>query len=113
MKKVILESPYAGCIKKNIEYARLCVKDCLMRGEAPFASHLLYTQSGILNDEEPEERELGISAGFEWAEVADYTVVYCDFGISSGMDKGVQNALKSGKEVQYRYLFREINNQGL
>lgn len=41
MVKVILESPYAGDVEKNIEYARLCLKDSLLRGESPIASHLL------------------------------------------------------------------------
>lgn len=53
---VILETPFAGDIKKNIEYARACMKDCFKRGEFPFASHLLYTQEGIL-DEILQKRE--------------------------------------------------------
>lgn len=63
MKLVILESPFAGDVKRNILYARMCVRDSLGRGEAPIASHLLYTQSGILNDNLPEERQWGIDAG--------------------------------------------------
>lgn len=51
MIKVILESPYAGEIDRNIRYARACVRDSLLRGESPIASHLLYTQSGILDDD--------------------------------------------------------------
>ena len=43
MRFVIIESPYAGNVEENEEYARKCLRDCLMRGEAPFASHLLYT----------------------------------------------------------------------
>jgi hypothetical protein len=37
-----------GDLRRNIRYAQLCVLDCLQRGEAPFASHLLYTQ--VLDD---------------------------------------------------------------
>ena len=40
MKLVILESPYAGDVEANVEYARACVRDSLSRGEAPIASHL-------------------------------------------------------------------------
>src|SRR5690606_3550939 len=40
---VILESPYAGNIDLNIDYARAAVRDSLSRGESPIASHLLYT----------------------------------------------------------------------
>jgi len=70
MKLVIIESPYAGDIPANIEYARLCVRDSLSRGEAPIASHLLYTQAGILDDNIPSERQWGIDAGLAWHKVA-------------------------------------------
>jgi hypothetical protein len=57
MRLVVLESPYAGDVDANVEYARACVRDALQRGDAPIASHLLYTQPGILRDEVPAERE--------------------------------------------------------
>jgi hypothetical protein len=41
----------------------------LLRGESPIASHLLYTQPGILKDDVPEERPLGIEAGLAWRSV--------------------------------------------
>ena len=84
MIKTIIESPYAGDTKRNIEYARLCIKDSLLRGESPIASHLLYTQ--VLDDTTPEERELGIEAGLAWMCVADLHVFYVDYGMSSGME---------------------------
>ena len=54
---VIVESPYAGDVERNERYARACIRDCLLRGEAPFASHLLYTQAGVLDDTIKEERD--------------------------------------------------------
>jgi hypothetical protein len=59
MKLVVVESPYAGDVTRNLEYARAAMADCLARGEAPFASHALYTQIGVLDDTKPEERKLG------------------------------------------------------
>lgn len=86
MHKVIVESPYAGDIAANVEYAQRALRDCLARhGEAPIASHLLYTQPHVLNDTIPEERSLGISAGLAWRHVADYAVFYVDRGWSQGM----------------------------
>jgi hypothetical protein len=89
MRLVILESPYAPSdthsTQEHIEYARACVKDSLARGEAPIASHLLYTQPGILNDLDPVQRALGISAGLAWRYVADHHVFYIDLGWSTGM----------------------------
>src|ERR1700684_441017 len=53
-----------------------CMRDSVMRGEAPFASHLLYVQ--FLDDDILWEREAGLSCGFAWGALADATVVYTD-----------------------------------
>jgi hypothetical protein len=104
MIRVNIESPYAGEIERNIEYARACMADCLRRGEAPIASHLLYTQPGILIDDIPEERALGMKAGFEWNKQAHMTVVYVDYGITEGMEKGIADAALAGRPVEIRSL---------
>lgn len=86
MHKVIVESPYAGDIAANVEYAQRALHDCLTQhGEAPIASHLLYTQPNVLDDAVPDERALGVAAGLAWREAADYAVFYVDRGWSSGM----------------------------
>lgn len=104
MKLVVIESPFAGEVDENIRYARACMSDCIARGEAPFASHLLYTQPGILDDDKPDERMLGIHAGFAWGEKAELTVVYTDRGISKGMHYGIEAATKAGRAIEYRQL---------
>tara|TARA_R110000868_G_scaffold384138_1_gene651515 strand:- start:88 stop:420 length:333 start_codon:yes stop_codon:yes gene_type:complete len=83
MKRVVIESPYAGDVEKNKAYARACVLDCLSRGEAPIASHLLLTQ--VLDDADPEQRAAGIAAGVAWHVVADLVAFYVDHGWSPGM----------------------------
>ena len=105
-KLVIIESPYAGDVERNIEYARLCMRDCFLRGEYPFASHLLFTQDGILDDNIQEERTLGINAGLEWGKNAKKTVVYTDYGISKGMQYGIDNAIKNNRKIEYRTLWK-------
>lgn len=104
MKRVVLESPFAGNINRNIKYAKLCIRDCLKRDEAPIASHLLFTQPGILDDSIPEDRQLGIEAGLAWGSVGELTVVYADFGISKGMKFGMERATQEGRPVEIRYL---------
>lgn len=104
MKKVIVESPYGGNVEFNIEYARKCVKDSLNRGESPIASHLLYTQEGILNDDFPEERQLGINAGLAWMDVADKHVFYIDYGMSVGMNHAMELAVKNDMYIEFRRL---------
>jgi hypothetical protein len=102
MRLVIIESPFAGDVEANTEYARRCVRDSLSRGEAPIASHLLYTQPGILDDDVPSERQWGIDAGLAWRVVAEASVVYTDRGISRGMEYGIAAAEKAGKAIEYR-----------
>lgn len=102
MKLVIIESPFAGDVPANIEYARKCVRDSLSRGEAPIASHLLYTQPGILDDDIPSERQWGIDAGLAWKAVAQASVVYIDRGISKGMEYGMAAAKKAGIPIEIR-----------
>lgn len=106
MIRVILESPYAGDIDRNIKYARECVRHSLSLGEAPIASHLLYTQEGILNDGIQEERMWGIHAGLAWKEVADKQVFYIDYGMSSGMEYGLAYA----KDHNIPFEMRKIYN---
>jgi len=109
-KFVDIESPYSGKneeeIKRNILYARACVKDSLLRGEVPFASHLFYTQPGILNDNIPKERDMGINAGKELIEALPNiaTIVYQDLGISRGMQYGIDRATQNGRNIEYRLL---------
>jgi hypothetical protein len=104
MRRVILESPFAGDIEGNIAYARACVRDALLRGEAPLASHLLYTQAGILDDADRNERAHGINAGHAWLDHADAMVVYTDRGISSGMEAGIRLADFNKVPIEYRKL---------
>jgi|GEM_PF-1890098 hypothetical protein len=113
---VDIESPYAGAslgkgsagvreVLRNIRYTRACMRDSLLRGEIPFASHLVYTQSGILDDNVPQERHLGIMAGKELIEKLNAsTVVYTDLGISKGMELGIKMAQESGRSIEYRSL---------
>lgn len=106
MNFVIVESRFAG--KSDHErllhkaYARAAMLDCLKRGEAPFASHLLYTQ--VLDDSVPMEREWGIAAGLELAKRADLTAVYDDLGISNGMQRGIDAAVVAKRPFLYRRL---------
>ena len=101
---VIVESPFAGDVETNIRYARACMRDSLLRGEYPFVMHLLYTQDGILDDDIPKERSLGIEAGLAWGKNASITVVYTDLGITPGMEQGIQRAKDEGREIEYRKL---------
>lgn len=113
MKRVVIESPYAGDVEANVAYAKRCVLDCLKRGEAPYASHLFFTQNGLLDDMNPDERRLGIEAGFAWGETAEQVVVYIDRGVSFGMRLGIEKAQDRGIHVQVRALDRDVTYEDI
>jgi hypothetical protein len=110
MKIVIIESPYSGEVENNEAYAEACLFDCLLRGESPFASHLLYTR--VLDDANPDHRELGMRAAREIMLRADLTVVYMDHGISEGMKAGIQHARLNHRPVEERWLSRYTPTAG-
>jgi hypothetical protein len=96
MRPVVLESPYAGDVERNLRYLRAAMRLCLLNGEAPFASHAIYTQPGVLDDTIPAERELGIRAGFVVAEALAWAgaprLFFVDEGESKGMAAGMKHA---------------------
>jgi hypothetical protein len=105
MKRVIVESPYQGDIALNTMYAQFACHDCLVNhNEAPYASHLLYTQPHILRDEEPGERKLGINAGFNWRAVSELSAFYQDLGISEGMLLGMADCAFQANPFKERTL---------
>lgn len=115
MRRVLIESPFKGKgsdtkARKideliNTRYARVATHDSLMRGEAPFTMHLLYTQEGILNDDYPDERDLGIAAGLAWGESATASAFYIDLGVSTGMRYGLRNAQYRNRVIELRSVF--------
>jgi len=104
MRLVCIESPFAGATPsahaQNILYLRACLRDSLKRGESPYASHRMLTDA--LDDTDPVERDLGIRAGFAWAERAGVRVFYLDRGFSSGMVWGLKHAIKLRQPIEIR-----------
>ena len=113
MIRVTIESPYAGDVDANVAYAKRCVLDSLRRGEAPYASHLFFTQSDLLDDTNPDERRLGIQAGLAWQRSSNVVAVYVDRGISDGMRQGIAEAAARGAHIEVRALDREITREDL
>jgi len=106
MKAVVVCSPYSAETRAgvglNVLYARACLTDSLSRGEAPYASHLLYTQ--VLDDRDPVGRFQGAEAGLLWLGRADVVVLYVDRGISPGMKAEHRAANDCGIGVETRRL---------
>jgi len=107
---VVIESPWKAESTteqiRNKTYALRCLKDSILRGEAPYASHLIYTQ--VLNEADDIERNLGMNIGFAWGSNATKTVVYQDYGITDGMNLGITRAIQEGRSVEVRSIGFEI-----
>ncbi len=113
---VILESPFKDfCMENgefrpagiNVQYAKACCIDCIRNGESPYASHLQFPQ--FLD--ENEERETGLAAGQAWYAHAAYMVVYDDYGITPGMQAGIDyfKSIKPDAKIEMRKLYKEGN----
>lgn len=103
-RRVVVEHPLAGDVEGNIAYAKRCMRDCLSRGEAPYASALILARTGILDDAVRADREMGMEVGFVWGERADLIAVYADRGVSNGMRAGIERALARGIPIEERWL---------
>lgn len=105
---VAIESPLSENFKRNADYARAALYHSLQCGEAPFASHLLYTQ--VLDDKIQGERDMGMFAGLSWVLQADLVAFYVDLGLSAGMKQMLNHlgSLKGDKPlIEIRELGRD------
>ncbi len=103
---VVVESPFAGDVARNMRYLRACLRDSIDRGEAPFASHRMYTD--VLDDAIPAEREIGIACGFSWGVWAPLRAFYVDLGYSSGMRQALEHAEEIEQAIVERRLPEDV-----
>lgn len=96
-KKIYVASKYAGDVDANVKaaigYCRL-VSD---RGYMPIASHLLYPQ--IFNDNDPEERELGLMFGLALLRDCDEMWVFGE--VSPGVEREIEEAKRLKMRIRY------------
>ncbi len=110
--RVVIESPFGSrpdgtrCTHEemaaNVHYLKRCILDSLKRGEAPFASAALYPQ--VLDGATPDERRVGMDAGFAWGSWSNLVAVYVDRGVTPGMTEGIERYRRLGIAVEERRL---------
>jgi hypothetical protein len=103
-KGPLIYGPGVWLKRPNVIFAQRCMADCIRVGEAPYASHLLYTQPNILDDFLPEERACGLVAGRRFLAVCEYAVCYVDRGFSTGMRGDLEAAVQYRTEILFRRL---------
>src|SRR3990167_1221382 len=96
MRRVFISSPYRPIegysVQANIDLVKALCKAALDAGYAPFAPHLFYPP--MLDDGIEAEREKGITAGISWLGMADELWIWDVDGISTGMEKEINRAMK-------------------
>ena len=98
--RVYVASRYAGDVERNVAAAVRCCQFAIRRGCMPIASHLLYPQ--ILQDNIPEERELGTVFGLALLALCDEVWFFTDGdGLSPGMAAEEHEAKRLGKPIRY------------
>jgi hypothetical protein len=100
MKLVVIESPYAGDIEKNLEFCLNICRYAVSKGYSPYASHLMFTQ--FLDDNVPEERQAGIDCGLAWGEKADMVWICLRpaESLSNGMRYAFEEHLKNRRHIR-------------
>lgn len=97
--------------RRNTYYARAAMLECLQRGEAPFASHLLYTQ--VLDDDHQEERKLGMCAGLEITRSLLGGTCEHAFYVDLGMSSGMKAAFEAFKDKRATVSMRSLGDAAM
>lgn len=97
MKLIYVASPYAGDIEKNTKFAKRACRHAMGEGHAFFAPHLLYPT--ILDEHQPEQRQLGLDMGIAMLSRCDEIWCYGDY-ISLGMHFEIEEAGRLGIPVR-------------
>lgn len=96
-----MASRYAGDVDANVAAAITYCHRVIDAGYMPVASHLLYPQ--ILNDNDPNERDLGLLFGLALLAVCDEVWVFGS--VSPGVAQEIEEAKRLKKQIRY---FEEV-----
>ena len=96
-----MASRYAGDVDTNVAAAITYCRRAIVEGYMPVASHLLYPQ--ILNDNDPNERDLGLLFGLALLRMCDEVWVFG--AISPGVAQEIEEAKRLKKQIRY---FEEV-----
>jgi hypothetical protein len=103
-KLIFVSSKLRGDIENNMKLAECLCRIVALRGFVPVAPHIIFTR--FLDDNSPNERELGLSCGLELLRLCNEMWVFNfaegdDSGISEGMQREIDLAKKLGIPIKY------------
>lgn len=108
LKKVYICSPLGGNVAVNLEKAKLYAKYALKRGTAPVVPHFYAL---CLDDNDPRERELGITAGLSLLWFCDELWVFGN-DISQGMQSEIRFCNNLNIPIKYIDTDKILNKLG-
>ena len=96
-KLIFVSSKLRGDMENNMKLAECLCRIVALRGFVPIAPHIIFTR--FLDDNSPNERELGLSCGLELLKLCHEMWVFNfaesdDSGISTGMQLEIDLAKK-------------------
>lgn len=112
MKRVYICAPLGGDVDNNLRKAQLYAKYALMCGMAPVVPHFYAL---VLNDDKPEERELGRRAGMSLLWLCDEMWVFGNT-ISTGMEAEIRfckNLNISIRMIRDEEIAQKLGNRGM
>lgn len=92
MNKIFICSPYRGDVEENTKLARKMGWFAVKCDYVPIIPHLVFPQ--FLDDNNPEERILGITMGAELLKICD-----CMWIIGTKLTKGMRYELEVAKKI--------------
>ena len=96
-RKIYVASRYAGDVDANVRAAIAYCRKVIDKGYMPIASHLMYP--AILDDNNKDERELGLMFGLALLALCDEVWVFG--AISPGMAQEIEEAKRLKKHIRY------------
>lgn len=100
-KLVYIASPYAGDVKRNLAFAKAAGLLAVKEGCTPIMTHLMYP--AILNDDDPDERALGMLMDMSLVALCDELWCFDANGVSRGMQEEIAYAEQHSIPVVTRH----------
>lgn len=100
-KLVYITSPYTGNIKRNLAFAKAAGLLAVHEGCTPIITHLMYP--AILDDNNPEERSLGMLMDMSLVKLCNELWCFDANGISKGMQAKMAFAKNNNIPIVYRH----------
>lgn len=105
-------SRYSGDIQTNTAAALRYCQFAVKRGCIPIASHIFYAASGILDENDPDSRSLGLTFGLLLLDRCSEVWIFSDGTLSEGMRAEYRRALRKEKRIRTFNLSMEETESG-